>query len=287
MTKKRFIAILLSVLLLVQAMPLNVLAEQAEEQPMEPIEMRSVTSEAVDGETYAQVVFVTTDPNDPNVAYIQSTMAVAIGASFGGALPEAPAVEGMVFDRWVDASGATVDANTVVTENMTVTALYYKDTPAATFTGQANGVVVRVSAPAGAFPEGATMTVSAVSEGAVEAIVNEVMDGGVSNLRAVDVSFQDAEGNDIEPERDVAVVMYSYVNPEAESKVVHIDDAGEANVVADMEGNRANFQIDGFSIYVVVETQVPRLTVRMHTGGEDVDMIIKAADTAEIGRAHV
>ena len=55
--------------------------------------------------------------------------------------------------------------------------------------GTANGMIVRVVAPAGAFPEGTEMKLSAVAESAVRDIANNLVEGEAGRIRAVDISF--------------------------------------------------------------------------------------------------
>ena len=59
------------------------------------------------------------------------------------------------------------------------------------FMGTGNGMMVRVIAPAQAFPENTTMKVTGVSSASVMDAVNDAVEGEVDKVRAVDISFYD------------------------------------------------------------------------------------------------
>ena len=127
--------------------------------------------------------------------------------------------------------------------------------PAQTFRGSAGGVTVVVSAPEGAFPEGTAMKVSAVSQTEVMDAVQQAVDEEVVRVRAVDITFYDKDGKEIQPKKNVTVSMRaSGMDASQDHEVVHIGDDGDASVVgADVSGNSANFQSKDFSIYVIAE----------------------------------
>ena len=125
--------------------------------------------------------------------------------------------------------------------------------PAQDFSGSANGVSVKVSAPKGALPEGTDMKVSGVSDAQVQAAVEGLVDGDVANLKAVDISFR-CDGKEIEPKKAVSVHMTA--SGVTADKVVHIADSGSANVVsASTSGSSASFKSADFSVYIVVEEE--------------------------------
>ena len=121
------------------------------------------------------------------------------------------------------------------------------------FTGEANGVYVKVTADDTVFPEGTTMTVSAVDISDLpEAVPGFVTDTGA--VVAVDICFFDINGTEIEPSGPVEVAMSSiYVNDENTS-VVHLDDNGDTTVVSQtvVDGDTVSFSADGFSIYIII-----------------------------------
>ena len=156
--------------------------------------------------------------------------------------------------------------------------------PAAHFTGVANRVTAEVDAPEGAFPEGTTMKVVAVRDKEVIANVAEAADSDVSDVVALDISFW-YNGVEIEPQQPINVKLTSAKIEQAdEAKIVHVDDSGEAKVIeeAEISGKTAEFSSDMFSVYAVIVTLVPRLTVVFKNGDTELaSPIIKEADTAE------
>ena len=109
--------------------------------------------------------------------------------------------------------------------------------PAQDFEGQTDYIRVVASAPAGAFPVGTTMKVVDVAD---EKTLTDIEDTvseefvEVRSVHAVDITFTDVDGNEIEPLTPISVVM-SLVESEqiqkAETVVVHVDDEGAAQVV--------------------------------------------------------
>ena len=132
-------------------------------------------------------------------------------------------------------------------------------------------LVVNVSAPDGAFPLGTTMQVAWVNasqvERAVTKAVSERTDGRLRDLRAVDITFIDADGNEIEPAVPITVTFVSdLIDTADDAHVVHIDDAGRAEVVDSLgsdelksreiadQADELVFESDAFSTYVVAVT---------------------------------
>ena len=170
--------------------------------------------------------------------------------------------------------------------------------PAVTFdTEHANGVAVNVSAPKGALPEGAKLVVTGVSAASVLGTVNDVVEGNVTtgNIAAVDISFtyeDPATGktSEIEPKLPVTVKLASdgireaQADADANVDIVHIPDAGSAEVIPSSTTASDQVQISSqdFSVYAIVTTVTPRLTVTFQNGAsENPEMTIKANDTAE------
>ena len=97
-------------------------------------------------------------------------------------------------------------------------------------------VRVRVLAPAGAFPEGTVMRVEAVAQSDVEGAVSEAVstedDSEVVAIQAIDITFLDPEGNEIEPSREVSVTLTSDLIADGQDAlVVHVDDEGRGDVI--------------------------------------------------------
>ena len=145
-----------------------------------------------------------------------------------------------------------------------------------------------MEAPQGAFPAETTMKVKYVSKSDVIDAVESVIDD-VEKLRAVDITFYNKDGEEIQPKKRVDVTFTSAAfDGNADLSVVHINDDGDANVIQSAEftdtadGAQTEFKTKGFSVYVVVETIVPRLTLTFVNGDTpSPTMIVKDADTLE------
>ena len=128
--------------------------------------------------------------------------------------------------------------------------------PAVSFSDKAGLVSVSVSAPEGAFPQGTRMKVTPVFTGEVKNAVEEAVDGTVKKYRAVDITFYNAAGQEIEPLVPISVVLSASDIADEDAVIVHMPDAGDAEVVEDtaVVGAGVAFESDAFSVYVVVET---------------------------------
>ena len=134
--------------------------------------------------------------------------------------------------------------------------------PAQNFEGHTQAMTVRVTANEGAFPEGTTMEVVDVAE---ESTLNSIVDAvedhrtAVNQVYAVDITFRNADGEEIEPLLPISVVMT--VNESFQSNdavVVHMDDTGNAEKVEQTdtaETSEVAFDAETFSIYAVVVTE--------------------------------
>ena len=113
--------------------------------------------------------------------------------------------------------------------------------PAQTFEGSTESVKVSVEAPEGAFPEGTTMTVVDVdSADTLQSIEGAVAEDfvEVTRVHAVDITFFNAEGMEIEPQLPINVVMtVAEISHEEEAVVVHVEAEGETEVVEQTTAN--------------------------------------------------
>ena len=132
------------------------------------------------------------------------------------------------------------------------------DRPAVTLTGNAGDVLVVVDAPDGAFPDGVGMTVTPVDSEAVLEAITDTVEGRITSIQAVDITFCDKDGTELQPEVPIRVTMSSAAAGEAEAvQVVHVDDELQAQVVEDasaVEDNAVAFDADSFSVYALVGT---------------------------------
>ena len=202
--------------------------------------------------------------------------------------------EGFVFVSWKDADGNVVSESasfvpSEVVEDITFTAVFKEaekeiEMPAQTFNGYADGVSVYVEAEEGAFPKGTVIEVSAVNDPEILEKAADAVDGTVKAAKAVDITFR-YNGEEIQPQKAIKVKLTTAAieNPD-DTSVVHIDDAGNADVVdSEVKGITAEIMADSFSVYVVVyEGPNARYHVFFKNGTEDLaNMYVKAGDDME------
>lgn len=123
-----------------------------------------------------------------------------------------------------------------------------------------NGVVVKAETDEGVFDTDVTMTVRDIGYDEVIDNVSDTLgeDIEVRGLVAVDISFVDEYGNELEPVEG-SVVNVSITLPEEAAlegedyALIHVDDDGDAEEIrgADITSTDAEFVTDSFSIYIV------------------------------------
>ncbi|MBQ7429300.1 MAG: InlB B-repeat-containing protein [Butyrivibrio sp.] len=183
-------------------------------------------------------------------------------AKFEGAVASAKRYYNFLY--WKNENGDIVCYNAEfapgeVTEDATFTAYFEKtsEMPAQSFTGGAGGIHVEVSADEGIFPAGTTMVVTPVSsEVAMDAATAAVGDSAKDAV-GVDISFRNAEGEEIEPadSKNVHVVLKLQNELEGDNfAVVHKDDTGNVEEIAQASADGAEFDHNQFSIFIVVST---------------------------------
>ena len=165
-------------------------------------------------------------------------------------------------------------------------------------------IKVHVEGDQDAFPEGTTMVLSAVDDldsvaEAVQSAVESSDDQTTQAARtrgfhAVDISFRDSEGNEIEPLKPIRVSITSdkikkAVEDESMTPVVvHVEDTQEASTVetdtneaaedgvdSDSQNDTLTFEAGSFSVYAVV------YTVDFHWGidGEEYEYSLAGGDS--------
>ncbi|MBQ9273005.1 MAG: hypothetical protein IJ227_04730, partial [Mogibacterium sp.] len=145
-----------------------------------------------------------------------------------------------------------------------------------------NSVNVKVVAEPGTFPEGTKMKVTSVKKSDVKDAVEGAMGGEVSDFRAVDITFYTDKERDIQPKKDVKVLLTtSAFKSDEDLAVVHVEDPDQ-NKAEVMDLTKATdkaalFSTDGFSIYAIVSS------------GEDarVKVVFKGLNDAEIDTMYV
>lgn len=155
------------------------------------------------------------------------------------------------------------------------------------FAGNVEDMDVFVTAPITAFPEGTTMQVTMVPVEEVEAEVNEAVAGEVQVVKAVDITFYNAEGEEIEPSEPISVVMKPHeqiaeiANAENDAQLVHIGKE-ETTVMTDaaVGADEVSFESGEFSTYVIV---IPLGKPGIHTySGEGVTITVTYGPEANL-----
>jgi uncharacterized repeat protein (TIGR02543 family) len=166
------------------------------------------------------------------------------------------------FVAWKDEDGDTVSSDATfvpadIEEDATFTAEFMKlsEMPAADFEGSVAGMNVTVHADEGIFPEGTTMSLSAISDAEAVDAAKDALGENVTEAKGVDITFRNEEGEEIEPADSKYVhVTITLINElEGENfSVVHKDDEGNVTKVAEAEADGAEFEANAFSVYIVV-----------------------------------
>ncbi len=134
--------------------------------------------------------------------------------------------------------------------------------PAQSWERTAGGIKVVVEAPEGAFPENTKIAVTPVNGNSLKDTVSDAVSGEVLEVQAVDITFFNAEGREIEPATAIRVTMIPAETENAEEKanVVHIDVGQQtAELIAQAEGTETDnsevvFDAEAFTIYAIVYT---------------------------------
>ena len=140
----------------------------------------------------------------------------------------------------------------------------YPDMPAQTFEDTDGKITVSINAPEGAFPAGTTMKVQTVENQQMLDTIADAAQANVKEVQAVDITFYDLDGKEIEPAKPIRVTLASDMIKETEDPVVvHVDDQGEAelveplteqNLTEELADNEIAFEADQFSVYGIVYT---------------------------------
>ncbi|MDD6599252.1 MAG: InlB B-repeat-containing protein, partial [Galactobacillus timonensis] len=139
--------------------------------------------------------------------------------------------------------------------------------PAGSFYGSTSKMTVTVTYDDHTFPQGTTMRVSDVSHSEAMAAAEQSTEGDeeVIDAVAVDITFLNANNEEIQPEGAVSVSMVPYTPLEttetSTTEVIHKDDSGSVETVgnADVSASGAEFSAEHFSIYVIKSTSDPAI----------------------------
>ncbi len=130
------------------------------------------------------------------------------------------------------------------------------------FTDDSGDIKVYVQAPLEAFPEGTYMIVTPIGSDDVLDAVADTLDDDVKvrKVQAVDITFYDKDGNQIEPACGIKVSLVSDLIKDSDNtQIVHIDDDGNVSIVEqseeESEEDEVKFESKDFSTYAIVETE--------------------------------
>ena len=127
---------------------------------------------------------------------------------------------------------------------------------------------VFVDAPEGSLPEGSTMEAKWVDtakkkNAEVKAVIEEAVakktDAEIAEVHAVDITFRDAEGNEVEPAKKVTVTMASpqIADQDIQQLLVHVESDREAQERAERAGE-STYQIEGSVIEPLTARQLKK-----------------------------
>ncbi len=132
--------------------------------------------------------------------------------------------------------------------------------PEQIFQAEEGGLWVGVIAPRGALPAGSRMVLGPADTEALRSTLDSSVDGTITGLAAVDISFVNADGKEIEPEKPVTVAIHSELVSEENSAVVHMGALGP-DFIADTKSSNdyVVFRSGSFSVYGIYVTILDRI----------------------------
>ena len=185
-------------------------------------------------------------------------------------------------DDWQITPLASFDATDINVDNgsrcrLTLTNATVITWPAQSFAAETEHMSVAVAAGEGAFPKDTTMSVSEIDDQKTIDGIQQVATESFTEVRrvhAVDITFYNAEGVEIEPQQPISAALTAKeaVAEDQEAVVVHVDDAGNAEIVDQVpaeealietpaddvaeafvdDAGSACFVADAFSVYALV-----------------------------------
>ena len=144
--------------------------------------------------------------------------------------------------------------NDDVTDDQKNTEITEESMPAMTFEDYVEDIYVKVEAEEKTFPEGTWMKVVYVEAWKIIDSVDKAVEGEVEDVKAVDITFYDKDGKEIQPEKPVSVkLQIAGMEEAADQAVFHVDNEGKVDVLteATVEEDIASFDAEKFSTYGV------------------------------------
>ena len=127
--------------------------------------------------------------------------------------------------------------------------------PAVELNAGDGNAAVTIDAGEGALPEGTSLGIETVDTAEVGDVSGLVEKGTV--LYAADISFEDINGDSVEPAKNVSVSLtVDGADWNENCRLVHINDDGSRELVGNavFSGDRVTFSSDSFSVYAVVKS---------------------------------
>ncbi len=131
------------------------------------------------------------------------------------------------------------------------------NTEVMTLNGGANGVTVTVTAEPGTFPEGTDVDVRKIRGEDASGAVNEALGEAPAKFRAVEITFEDAEGNDVDPQKTLTVNLASTaLSSDADLKVVDVENAEEVTDTTKADDGTVTINADGATTLALTEPAI-------------------------------
>ena len=192
---KRIMLMMLAALMILNMIPSASPAEISDE-------CFSVSSEPIEGAEYNMVVFRV--PGEEPGDYKTTESRIVETGTFVGALPAAADREGFLFIGWQTEKGEKVTEETIIQNNMIVTAIYdreafYED----------DFLTMVIHAPEDVLPANVKLDLKSVglTELQQEAVMNTVSNSTAEILDAIDISILNSDGEKIQPNGSVHISM--------------------------------------------------------------------------------
>ena len=301
MKMKRAVALLLTFMMLLQVMPVSVIAEpgKSEGKNFKQVESNDILGAVV--EEAFEIIFESDDEKvEETVSALRKWFSWLLGEPKTehsdrresrtrrrgepiGELPDHAEGKKHVYGWFNRNKGEYVTAETPVEENMSLTPVGINEEEI-----KLEQPDLKVEVPAGAVPENTEITAVPVQAEEIAAIVEGTMGGEATEIRAVDITLTDTYIDEaVEPEKPVEVTMSVAGMDTTNLTVLHIkDDNTTEPVPFTVEGENVIFLANSFSVYAVLEGSHPEARMEIRFWGSDstkpiATMYIKNRDTAD------
>ncbi|QTE69324.1 Cna B-type domain-containing protein [Clostridiales bacterium] len=268
MKMKRAVALLLTFMMLLQVMPVSVIAEPGESagKHFKQVESNDIVGAAAVEQAFSIIFDMDDKEAEETVSTFRKWLSWLLGEPKTehsdrresrirrrgepiGELPKQAEGKKHVYGWFNRNKGEYVTAETPVEEDMTLTPVGINEEEI-----KLEQPDLKVEVPAGAVPENTEITAVPVEAEEIAAIVEETMGGEAGEIRAVDITLTDTFIDEaVEPEKPVEVTMSIAGMDTTNLTVLHIkDDNTTETVPFTLEGDNVIFQANSFTVYAVV-----------------------------------